>query len=81
MSWNKAGQESSQIYLFSLTVTFAFWAGSGDLPCNQLPVELKSQISAAGVINSLLSLCWTQTATYLTHLPLYLKIVLKIASA
>lgn len=69
VSWSKAGHESSQIYLFSLTGTFAFWASTGDLPCKQLPVELKSQSSAFGVINSLLSLCWTQTVTYLTHLP------------
>lgn len=81
VSWSKAEHESSQIYLFSLTVTFAFWASTGDLPCKQLPDELKSQSSAVGVINSLLSLCWTQTVTYLTHLPPYLKIVLKIASA
>lgn len=79
--WSKAEHESSQIYLFSLTVTFAFWASTGDLPCKQLPVELKSQSSAVGVINSLLSLCWTQSVTYLTHLPPCFKIVSKMASA
>lgn len=78
--WSKAKHESNQIYLFSLTLTFAFWASSGDLPCKQLPVELKSQSSAAGIINSLLSLCWTQRVTYLTHLLPCFKIVLKIAS-
>lgn len=72
--------EQSDLFIFS-DCNFAFWASTGDLPCKQLPVELKSQSLAVGVINSLLSLCWTQTVTYLTHLPPYLKIVLKIASA
>lgn len=78
--WSRAKHESSQIYLFSVTVTFAFWASTGDLLCKQLPVELKSQSSAVGDINSPLSLGWTQRVTYLTHLPLSLKTVLKIVS-
>lgn len=69
--WSKAKHESSQIYLFSLTVTFAFWASTGDLPCKQLPVELKSQSSAVGVINSLLSLCWTQSELFSTFTTLF----------
>lgn len=68
--------EQSDLFIFS-DCNFAFWASTGDLPWKQLPVELKSQSSAVGVINSLLSLCWTQTVTYLTHLPPYLKIVFK----
>lgn len=67
--WSRAKHESSQLYLFSVTVTFAFWASTGDLLCKQLPVELKSQRSAVGDINSSLSLGWTQRVTYLTHLP------------
>lgn len=68
------------MYLFSLTVTFAFWASTADLPCKQLPAEFKRQSSAVGVINSLVSLRWTQRVTYLTHLPPCFKIVFKIAS-